>query len=163
MMCKRTTFTIIQGFADLCFSRPYQWSPLFFSGKVHRTTTCVAISAYLFLVKMTQTLPGISPEVEHDILPCFLLLMPNRYLPSCLHREMSATLPMSHHSWRDRCVASSLWSYVMYTPEHCSSTQWLFEERRWRKWMISMICLLLSLLEVSAKIPKCNVSLPPSG
>ena len=77
-----------------------------------------------------------------DILPRFTFpLMLNQCLPSSLFRYLSATLPTSHQPWRNRCVASLLWTYVM-----------------------CCFGLLISVPKVvmSAKICKWNALLPPS-
>ena len=114
VMCKGPTFTFIWDFSVflLCY-----WLPLVIPGKEDRITTHVAVSADLlkwgelkFLVRvMTST-----------FIP--VLSMLNQCLPSSLCKEFFQPLPISSEPWRERCVASLLWSYVMYSSQHCSST-----------------------------------------
>lgn len=101
---------------------------------------------------MTETAWNCSsgPARRHFVLP----LTPNQCLSSSLHREIHTSLT-SRRLWRDRCLASLLWSYVMYAPLQSSSTAWLFKGRTWHK-MNDLYRLLIFLPDVVISTKRLN-------
>ena len=158
---------LLYSFADLCLlSRAgslFQVIP----GKVNRITTCVTVSANLFLVKMTGTWPGISGEVQDvDSLPCCVLpLTLYQWLPSSL----SGTWHTSCQTWDIDVLL--LCSGFMWFTLHSVAVHhgYLKAENDVNEWSVSLVLTcFFSFLEVvvPAKIPKCitlPLVLPPSG
>ena len=91
--------------------------------------------------------PRFSSDVQHiDILSCFDLL---------------ASLPTSHQPRRDRYVASLFWTYVMNTPQRCSSILWLSDDRKWRKMNYHYLYCLFWCVCKRENNPKGDTLLPP--
>ena len=163
-MCKGEALTL-WGFAGLCLSS----LPPVVPGTADRITSRAAVSTDVLLVEMRGTQPGISFKVQRiNVLQCFVLpLTPNQCLPSSLSIEVFQEL-YPRQPCRNTCKASlhlcfgSMWftlHSITIVNHGCLKVE------NYVKLMTCIACfnVLFSKAVVSAKSPKCNESLSPSG
>ena len=148
-----STHTHLELWRSLSFpSSPGSWLSPVIPIKIKRITSHRVISVDLFLIKMRISLEFL---VRFNMSTFFLFcLYPHtKSVPSIfsVQGDLLASVPTSCQPCRDRCGASLLWGYMMYTLQHPSCTTWLFQGRNDDlKWTICIpsFGLLLSFLEV---------------